>query len=117
MIRRPPRSTQSRSSAASDVYKRQLHEERAAALKDRASRPFGRAEVEALSAAVSMASGRPYGVRRVCVAWGLARSTFYAAPPGIEPARRGPAPAVCDEELYALIADDPVSYTHLTLPT
>src|SRR5665213_4569118 len=25
MIRRPPRSTQSRSSAASDVYKRQLH--------------------------------------------------------------------------------------------
>eukprot|EP00657_Telonema_sp_P-1_P001260 TRINITY_DN12889_c0_g1_i1.p1 TRINITY_DN12889_c0_g1~~TRINITY_DN12889_c0_g1_i1.p1 ORF type:complete len:124 (+),score=67.19 TRINITY_DN12889_c0_g1_i1:82-453(+) len=27
MIRRPPRSTQSRSSAASDVYKRQLHEE------------------------------------------------------------------------------------------
>src|SRR5450756_85703 len=27
MIRRPPRSTQSRSSAASDVYKRQVHEE------------------------------------------------------------------------------------------
>jgi len=53
-----------------------------------------------------MASGRPYGVRRVCAAWGLARSTFYAAPPGSEPARRGPAPAVCDEELYALIADD-----------
>ena len=53
-----------------------------------------------------MASGRPYGVRRVCSAWGVARSTFYAAPPGIEPARRGPAPAVCDEELYALIADD-----------
>src|SRR5665213_4553175 len=26
MIRRPPRSTQSRSSAASDVYKRQMHE-------------------------------------------------------------------------------------------
>src|SRR5450756_1887793 len=25
MIRRPPRSTQSRSSAASDVYKRQIH--------------------------------------------------------------------------------------------
>src|SRR5450756_684373 len=28
MIRRPPRSTQSRSSAASDVYKRQAYEER-----------------------------------------------------------------------------------------
>src|SRR5450756_2754159 len=27
MIRRPPRSTQSRSSAASDVYKRQVHDE------------------------------------------------------------------------------------------
>jgi len=48
----------------------------------------------------------PYGVKRVCSAWGLARSTFYAAPPGAEPARRGPAPAVTDEELYALIADD-----------
>src|SRR5450756_3049268 len=30
MIRRPPRSTQSRSSAASDVYKRQLHRGRLA---------------------------------------------------------------------------------------
>src|SRR5450756_1463373 len=30
MIRRPPRSTQSRSSAASDVYKRQLHRQRGA---------------------------------------------------------------------------------------
>jgi putative transposase len=45
-------------------------------------------------------------VRRVCSAWGLARSTFYADRPGAEPVRRGPAPAVCDEELYALIADD-----------
>jgi len=53
-----------------------------------------------------MATGRPYGVRRVCAAWGVARSTFYAAPFEAEPARRGPAPAVCDEALYALIADD-----------
>src|SRR5450756_235898 len=30
MIRRPPRSTQSRSSAASDVYKRQAHQDAAA---------------------------------------------------------------------------------------
>src|SRR5450756_3068555 len=34
MIRRPPRSTQSRSSAASDVYKRQLHQ-RTDALEER----------------------------------------------------------------------------------
>ena len=53
-----------------------------------------------------MATGRPYGVRRVCAAWGLARSTFYAAPPESAPARRGPAPTVCDEELHALIEDD-----------
>jgi len=44
-------------------------------------------------------------VRCVCSAWGCARSTFYAAPPGSEPGRRGPSPAVSDEELYALIAD------------
>src|SRR5450756_3138218 len=37
MIRRPPRSTQSRASAASDVYKRQRHE-------DRAGQDQGRAE-------------------------------------------------------------------------
>ena len=33
-------------------------------------------------------------------------STFYAAPPDSEPLRRGPAPAVTNEELYVLIADD-----------
>src|SRR5450756_2287123 len=33
MIRRPPRSTQSRSSAASDVYKRQLYDHTARAVK------------------------------------------------------------------------------------
>lgn len=36
----------------------------------------------------------------------MARSTFYAAPSEAEAARRGPVPQVCDEELYALIADD-----------
>ena len=59
-----------------------------------------------MSAAVSVSTSRPYGVTRVCAVWGVARSTFYAAPTDIEPARRGPAPAVSDEELYALIADD-----------
>ncbi len=59
-----------------------------------------------MSAAVSITTGRPYGVKRVCASWGFARSSFYAAPPGAPAARRGPAPAVTDEELYALIADD-----------
>ena len=59
-----------------------------------------------MSAAISISTGRPYGVKRVCAAWDLARSTFYAAPPQSKPARRGTSPAVTDEELYALIADD-----------
>src|SRR5680860_1848083 len=42
MIRRPPRSTQSRSSAASDVYKRQLIDEE---LEPRAALPIHREDV------------------------------------------------------------------------
>src|SRR5680860_288652 len=42
MIRRPPRSTQSRSSAASDVYKRQLHDR---VERDRFPRPRQRGAV------------------------------------------------------------------------
>src|SRR5450756_2819098 len=38
MIRRPPRSTQSRSSAASDVYKRQVDNEAAIVIADSHSR-------------------------------------------------------------------------------
>jgi len=59
-----------------------------------------------MSASVSLSTDKPYGVKRVCSVWGVARSTFYSAPLGIEPARRGPAPAVRDEELHALIVDD-----------
>ena len=59
-----------------------------------------------MSAAISVTTGRPYGVERVCAVWDQPRSTFYAAPPEREPARRGPAPAVSDEELYAMIDDD-----------
>lgn len=59
-----------------------------------------------MSAAVSASTGRPYGVKRVCETWGVARSTFYAAPSDFEPARRGPVPGVSDEELFAMIEDD-----------
>jgi len=59
-----------------------------------------------MSAAISIATKAPYGVKRVCEAWGVARSTYYAAPADTEPVRRGPAPAVGDEELFAMIADD-----------
>jgi len=59
-----------------------------------------------MSAAISISTGSPYGVKRVCAVWRVARSTFYAAPTGSKPARRGPVPLVCDEELFAMIADD-----------
>ena len=41
-------------------------------------RPFGAAEVAAgeLSAATSPGTGLAYGLRRVCAAWGMARSSF-----------------------------------------
>jgi len=59
-----------------------------------------------MSAAISTSTSRAYSVKRVCTVWRMARSTFYAAPIGSKPARRGPTPAVCDEELHALIVDD-----------
>lgn len=59
-----------------------------------------------MSAATSIATGAPCGVKRACEAWGVARSTCYAAPADTEPARRGPVPEVGDEELFAMIADD-----------
>ena len=58
-------------------------------------RPFGAAEVAAMSAATSPGTGLAYGLRRVCAAWGMARSSFYAMTSGQHaeqpPAkRRGP---------------------------
>jgi hypothetical protein len=57
-----------------------------------------------MAKATSPTSGQPYGIRRVCQAWGVARSSFYAAQapasdiatPATPPARRGPKPAVPD---------------------
>ena len=34
-----------------------------------------------MSAATSPGTGLAYGLRRVCAAWGMARSSFYAMPP------------------------------------
>ncbi len=42
-----------------------------------------------MSAAASIAVGRPCGVKRVCETWGVARSTFYAAPAGTNPRGAG----------------------------
>jgi putative transposase len=61
----------------------------------------------------SPATGRSYGVARVCRAWEVARSTFYAArrpeaeaATAVLPARRGPKLAVSDAALLAAIRAD-----------
>jgi transposase InsO family protein len=67
-----------------------------------------------MAAAISPASGRRYGVERVCRTWSVPRSGFYAArqvgmqsdAPPSRPARRGPKPAVCDATLLAAIRAD-----------
>jgi putative transposase len=66
-----------------------------------------------MAAATSPASGRRYGIARVCQVWELPRSSFYAArqqatvTTAPAPAqRRGPRPAVSDEGLLAAIRAD-----------
>jgi hypothetical protein len=65
-----------------------------------------------MAAATSPSTGRTYGVRRVCAAWRVARSSFYDARcqeerPQQSPAGRpGPKPALTDVELLAAIRRD-----------
>jgi putative transposase len=67
-----------------------------------------------MAKATSPATGRRYGVARVCQVWGVPRSSFYAvqqastagAGPKPSPARRGPKPAISDEGLLAAIRAD-----------
>ena len=64
-----------------------------------------------MSATVSPATHRPYGVQRVCAVWDLPRSSCYAAwtddPSAAVPTvPRGPKPAVTDDALLALIRAD-----------
>ena len=64
--------------------------------------------------ATSPTTGRCYGVARVCHVWEVPRSLFYAAHqasaeeagPRSSPARRGPKPAIADEDLLAVIRAD-----------
>jgi len=64
-----------------------------------------------MSASISKATGRRYGVQRVCDAWDVPRSSFYhrrkrTAPPAPPPCRRGPKPAISDAALLAAIRAD-----------
>jgi putative transposase len=67
-------------------------------------------EVEAMSAAISPATGRAYGVARVCRVWELPRSSYYAqleeTPEPARDTRRGPRPELSDAELLKLIRED-----------
>ena len=56
-------------------------------------------------------TGLAYGLRRVCAAWGMARSSIYAMTSGQHakqpPAkRRGPKPAISDQALLVAIEAD-----------
>ena len=63
-----------------------------------------------MSATISEATGKPYGVQRVCDAWDLPRSSFYhrqsrrAAAPVLQ--KRGPKTLLSDDELLVLIRED-----------
>jgi transposase InsO family protein len=63
-----------------------------------------------VSQTISSSTGTPYGIQRVCRVWEQARSTFYArqarATVPATPRRRGPRPAVADDELLAKIRTD-----------
>lgn len=66
-----------------------------------------------MAGTVSPATGRRYGVARVCEVWGKPRSSFYAVRRAVgDPAparpkgRRGPKPTVSDADLLAAIRAD-----------
>jgi transposase InsO family protein len=66
-----------------------------------------------MAGSVSPATGRAYGVARVCRVWDVPRSSFYAAqqaaqgPAPAQPTgRRGPKPALSDADLLAAIRAD-----------
>lgn len=66
-----------------------------------------------MSAAISLSTGKTYGVARVCSAWGAARSSHYARKArrihSTPLTKRGPRPLLNDEELLTLIRADLVS--------
>ena len=64
-----------------------------------------------MSAAISPVTGRRYGVKRVCAAWDVPRSSFYhhrqqERQPALPHGRRGPKPTISDEALLAAIRAD-----------
>ena len=78
-----------------------------------AAPPFGDAEVATMSATTSAATGRCFGIQRVCQVWERSRAALYARRArahhhrlGAGPARRGPVPRQSDAQLLAAIRTD-----------
>ena len=78
-----------------------------------AAPPFGDAEVATMSETTSAATGRCFGIQRVCQVWERSRSALYARRArahhhrlGAGPARRGPPPRQSDAQLLAAIRTD-----------
>src|SRR3954451_13885740 len=96
--------------APKTAWPRALHGGRVAPRPHRAPRPFGPQEVALMAAANSPATDEAYGVRRGCAAWGMPRSSFYAARTVSEAPtpgrRRGPRPVVDDARLLEAIRHD-----------
>lgn len=58
-----------------------------------------------MSQTISPSSRRLYGLKRVCTAWSVARSTLYASKKR-EPLQRGPKPLVEENKLLVMIQED-----------
>ena len=63
-----------------------------------------------MSAVISPATGKVYGVQRVCEAWEVPRSSFYGRQSRntvpLAPLKRGPKTPLSDDEVLALIRAD-----------
>src|SRR5450756_2811728 len=130
MIRRPPRSTQSRSSAASDVYKRQVveslldgfhvsaHSRLAISVN---GRPLPSATNEAVIVTARPAKILEYSVQvddhEVDVL--RADGAIVATPTGSTAYAMSAGGPIMDPQVgaFLFVPLAPVSYTHLTLPT
>jgi putative transposase len=60
-----------------------------------------------MSQTISPSTGRPYGLKRVCLAWEIARSTYYSKQNRKGDKKKpGPRPKIADAELLNLIKED-----------
>eukprot|EP00657_Telonema_sp_P-1_P005068 TRINITY_DN22186_c0_g1_i2.p1 TRINITY_DN22186_c0_g1~~TRINITY_DN22186_c0_g1_i2.p1 ORF type:complete len:149 (-),score=61.27 TRINITY_DN22186_c0_g1_i2:113-559(-) len=144
MIRRPPRSTQSRSSAASDVYKRQAEEHKGEGNEHYKAKRFSEA-IDAYSRAIAADPANPTYYSNRSAAWQASGkmgacledcvSAVRVDPTFIKCLQRGvkvatslgklelagelaAKHAAIDPEQEGVVHNiSPVSYTHLTLPT